>query len=85
MLCLKAKERIIKKEYKTNKFLIRHLANVGGNTVYSNPVDAYIYGYGPSGVTEAGAFTLKEWNTSTNSTDKLDQMSQRMTQVLNTF
>ncbi|KAI8933271.1 hypothetical protein NX059_009901 [Plenodomus lindquistii] len=70
-----------------NKYLIRHLAAVGGENsmMKPNPVDAYIYGNGAWALNEDGSTQSKWWHTYVNNTEKTIQMSRRMTRFLNTF
>jgi hypothetical protein len=74
-------------EMYTNRYLMRHLLAVGGenSNFRPNPVDAYIYGHSAWAADEIGMGPRKDWRTYVNDTDKMRQMSHRMTRFLNTF
>jgi hypothetical protein len=71
----------------THKFLIRHLASIGGNTSLNtpNPVDTYLYGERPWGLDERGNTPVNNWTQYIKNPQGSVELSHRFTRFLNTF
>ncbi|KAH7393769.1 hypothetical protein DE146DRAFT_765295 [Phaeosphaeria sp. MPI-PUGE-AT-0046c] len=73
----------------TNKFLIKHLAMVGGNQTQPvsapNPVDTYLNGERPWARNELGVFPTHNWTQLIKNPQSITALSHRMTRFMNTF
>lgn len=73
----------------TNKYLISHLAMVGGNQTQPvsgpNPVDTYLYGERPWAKNELGIWPIHNWTEFVKTPEKVTDLSHRMTRFMNTF